>query len=207
MARMTSALGYSDRINHALAFAAKHHDQQVRRGTRSPYLTQPANVAIILTRYDCPEDVVVAGILYDIVEDFVRAGYPRELLDERVGVKFGDDVLTSLLAVVPRRTDDDGIELTLPERRDDVIDRLAKASHSACWVLAATLLHNAASLLTDLRRTVDPDAIWVRIGAGKDVTVDWYQRVNSRLREVGFVSPIVEELDTVVSQLQLAGVR
>ena len=26
--------GYSDRINHALAFAAKHHDQQVRRGTR-----------------------------------------------------------------------------------------------------------------------------------------------------------------------------
>ena len=33
--------GYSDRINHALAFAAKHHDQQVRKGTRLPYLTQP----------------------------------------------------------------------------------------------------------------------------------------------------------------------
>ena len=31
--------GYSDRINHALAFAAKHHDQQVRKGTRLPYLT------------------------------------------------------------------------------------------------------------------------------------------------------------------------
>ena len=34
--------GYSDRINHALAFAAKHHDRQVRKGTRLPYLTHPA---------------------------------------------------------------------------------------------------------------------------------------------------------------------
>ena len=31
--------GYSDPINHAFAFAAKHHDQQVRKGTRYPYLT------------------------------------------------------------------------------------------------------------------------------------------------------------------------
>ena len=27
--------GYSDRINHALAFAAKHHDRQVRKGNRA----------------------------------------------------------------------------------------------------------------------------------------------------------------------------
>ena len=53
--------GYSDRINHALAFAAKHHDQQVRKGTRLPYLTHPANVAIILTRYNCDETTVVAS--------------------------------------------------------------------------------------------------------------------------------------------------
>ena len=44
-----TAPGYSDRVNHALAFAAKHHDQQVRRGTRAPYATHPANVAIILS--------------------------------------------------------------------------------------------------------------------------------------------------------------
>ena len=59
---MSGLTGYSDRINHAFAFAAKHHDQQVRKGTRLPYLTHPANVAVILTRYGCREDVVVAGI-------------------------------------------------------------------------------------------------------------------------------------------------
>ena len=47
--------GYSDRVNHALAFAAKHHDQQVRKGTRAPYATNAANVAIILTRYQRDE--------------------------------------------------------------------------------------------------------------------------------------------------------
>ena len=55
--------GYSDRINHALAFAAKHHDQQVRKGTRLPYVTHPANVAVILTRYGQDDDTVIAGIL------------------------------------------------------------------------------------------------------------------------------------------------
>ena len=62
-----SVVGYSDRINHALAFAAKHHDQQVRKGTRLPYLTHPANVAIILTRYGRDESTIVAGILRSMI--------------------------------------------------------------------------------------------------------------------------------------------
>src|SRR5207302_8240545 len=61
--------GYSDRINHALAFAAKHLDQQVRKGTRLPYLTTPANVGMILCRYGRDDETVVAGILRDVVED------------------------------------------------------------------------------------------------------------------------------------------
>ena len=60
-------IGYSDRINHAFAFAAKHHDQQVRKGTRLPYLTHPANVAVILTRYGCDEEIVIAGVLHDVI--------------------------------------------------------------------------------------------------------------------------------------------
>lgn len=202
---MPSLPGYSDRINHALAFAAKHHDQQVRRGTRSPYLTQPANVAIILTRYDCSEDTVVTGILLDIVEDFVRAGHAKELLDERVGEKFGHEVLKALLAVIPRRSDDNGVELSSGERRDDVLARLAEASDEARWAFTATALHGASSLLADLRRTVDLDSVWVRIGTGKDATLQWYQRVHSRLRDVQFMAPIVDEFAAVVHELQLAG--
>src|SRR5919198_5905797 len=101
--------GYSDRINHALAFAAKHHDRQVRKGTRLPYLTHPANVAIILTRYQRDDDTVVAGILHDVVEDCVRENYSREMLEQRIADKFGVAVLDTLLAVTYRNQDDGGV--------------------------------------------------------------------------------------------------
>ena len=92
--------GYSDVINHALAFAAKHHDRQVRKGTALPYLTHPANVAIILTRYGRDDDAVIAGILHDVIEDCVREGWTQEMLVERIGEKFGANVLDAVLTVM-----------------------------------------------------------------------------------------------------------
>src|SRR5579884_3737017 len=135
--------GYSDRINHALAFAAKHHDQQVRKGTRLPYLTHPANVAIILTRYGRDDQTVVAGILHDVIEDCVREAYTKDMLEQRIGDKFGTEVLTIVLGVTHRRVDDDGVELSSEDKREDYLERLTTASESARWVCAADKLHNA----------------------------------------------------------------
>jgi (p)ppGpp synthase/HD superfamily hydrolase len=135
--------GYSDRINHALAFAAKHHDRQVRKGTRLPYLTHPANVAIILTRYARDEDTVIAGILHDVIEDCIRENYTRAMLEQRIGDKFGNDVLDAVLAVTERNIADDGTELSSEERKDDYLERLSMAGDSARWVCAADKLHNA----------------------------------------------------------------
>lgn len=197
-----SVIGYSDRINHALAFAAKHHDQQVRKGTRLPYLTHPANVAIILTRYACDEQTVVAGILHDVVEGCVNQAATAEMLRQRIGEKFGTDVLETVLAVASRRVDDDGVELSVDERRDDYIERLADASESARWVCAADKLHNARTLVSDLRRTIDPGTIWRRFSVGKDGTLLWYRRVYDRLSEVGFAGAIMAELDAAVTSLE-----
>ena len=128
--------GYSDVINHALAFAAKHHDRQVRKGTKLPYLTHPANVAIILSRYGRDNDTVVAGILHDVIEDCVRDGYTSEMFEQRIGDKFGAKVLETVLAVTYRRHDDDGVELSGDERRADYLERLAGANDEARWVCA-----------------------------------------------------------------------
>src|SRR3954463_13403246 len=97
-----SGAGYSDRINHALAFAAKHHDRQVHKGTALPYRTHAANVAIILTRYDRDDDTVLAGILQDVVADCVEDRYTSEMLDQRIGQKFGEDVLASIISITQR---------------------------------------------------------------------------------------------------------
>lgn len=194
--------GYSDRINHALAFAAKHHDQQVRKGTRLPYLTHPANVAIILTRYQRDDQTVVAGILHDVIEDCVREAYTREMLEQRIGDKFGVEVLDTVLAVTQRLLDDDGVELSYDERRADYLERLAAASDAARWVCAADALHNAATLLSDLRRTIDPDTVWGRFTHSRGETARWYRRILERLRAVGFEGEILRELEHVIVALE-----
>lgn len=199
---MTSQPGYSDAINHALAFAAKHHDRQVRKGTRLPYLTHPANVAVILTRYGCDEKTVVAGILHDVVEDCVQDGFTREILDQRIGDKFGTDVLETALAVTYRRLDDDGTELSSDDRKRDYLIRLGTASQTALWVCTADKIHNVNSILSDLRRTLEPNSVWSRFSSGQAGTVRWYRDVLSRLEEVGFDAPIVEELRAAVAALE-----
>lgn len=194
--------GYSDPINHAFAFAAKHHDQQVRKGTRYPYLTAAPNLAVILARYDQDDPTLVAGILHDVVEDCVRDGYTAEMLNRRVGDKFGEAVLSTVLAVIERRYDDEGIEFSHHERKDDLLDRLASADDRARWIAAADQLQSGGTLLADLRRTDFPEAVWSRFTSGREATIQWYRRVHDRLAEVGFRFPIMEELRDVVRSLE-----
>ena len=194
--------GYSDRINHALAFAAKHHDVQVRKGTRLPYFTQPANVAVILTRYDQDEATVVAGILHEVVEDCVRQHYTREMLEDRIAQKFGPEVLDTVLAVTKRRTDDDGVEMSKEEQNEDYLARLATADDRARWGLAADQVHNACTTVADLRRTEYPESVWARSASGREATIRWFRQVHDRLRAVGFNAPIMDELRAGVETLE-----
>ena len=198
-----SVTGYSDRINHALAFAAKHHAQQVWKGSsRVPYFTGPANVAIILTRYSQDDDTVVAAVLHDVVADCVRDGQTAEMLEQRIGEKFGAGSLAALLAISERKMDDDGVEMSMDERKADTLERLATADQRARWIVAAYTLHAGSSLLADLRRTAYPETVWGRYPTGRDEVASSYRRTLDRLTAVGFKAPIMEELATVVAALE-----
>lgn len=195
--------GYSDRINHALAFAAKHHAQQVWKGSsRVPYFTGPANVAIILTRYGQDDDTVVAAVLHDVVGDGIRDGQTKAMLEQRVGDKFGSDSLAALLAISDRKTDDDGVEMSIEERKADVLSRLGNADDRARWVVAAYTLHAGSSLLADVRRTAYPDTVWGRFANGRGEVATSYRRTLDRLEEVGFAAAIMRELASVVDALE-----
>jgi (p)ppGpp synthase/HD superfamily hydrolase len=194
--------GYSDRINHALAFAAKHYDQQVRRGTRAPFNTQPANIAIILTRYGQSDDCVVAGILHNVVSDYLRDGFARERIEERIGAKFGQMVVDTLLPITERRFDDDGVEMSHEERKSDLLARLSGAAETSLWICAADKLHACGSLLADLRRTEFRDAVWERQPGGREQTLRWHRAVAERLTEAGFTAPILTELRTTIEAME-----
>jgi (p)ppGpp synthase/HD superfamily hydrolase len=193
--------GYSDRINHALAFAAKHHDQQVRRGTRPPYSTQSANIALILTRYGCDEDTVAAGILLDVVEDYSRGTYQQDVLQDRIGEKFGARVLEIARMAAERHADDEGMDLNPDERREDQLARLSRATEEGRLLAAAEALHGAGTLLADLRRTVDAQAVWSRVPGGRERVLDSYRRLLDRLSTSGLRGGIADELRETVEAL------
>ena len=194
--------GYSDRINHAFAFAAKHHDKQVRKGTALPYLTHPANVALILTRYGQDEDTVLAGILHEVVGDCVREGHGAEDLTQRIGDKFGMRVLEIVISVTERKLDDDGVEMSWDERKADFLDRIQSASDAGRWVCAADRVHNGGSILADLKRTAFPESIWGRFNRGREGTIHSFRQVYDRLAAVGFAGEIMDELREVVEALE-----
>lgn len=194
--------GYSDRVNHALAFAAKHHYQQAWKGSRAPYGTSGPNTAIILTRYGQDDETVLCGILHAVVQDYVREGYTREMLEQRIAEKFGVDVLETLLSVTERRDDDDGVQMAPDERRADRLARLARADARARWVCAASAVHDGSALLADLRRTEYPEVVWSRFAAGREGTLLGYRQLANRLAEIGFDAPIRDELTRVVDALE-----
>ena len=194
--------GYSDRIHHALAFAAKHNDRQVHKGTRQPYRTHAANVAIILTRYDRDDDTIIAGILQDVVADCVEERFSSEMLEQRIGQKFGSHVLASIIAITLHRVDEDGVDFSHDERRGDLLQRLARADERARWVAAADALHAVGATLANLRRTIDADSVWSQLPLGRDGTTRWYRSLCDRLREIGFTAPIVDELSNAVDELR-----
>lgn len=196
-----SITGYSDRVNHALAFAAKHHDREVRKGARTPYFTAPANVALILTRYGCDEDAVIAGVLQHAVEDMLRDGLSAEGVRDRLADKFGTGAVDTVLGAARRRYDDDGVELSHDEQKADVLARLGTASEASRWACAAHEVHDASTLLADLRRTRFPDAVWGRFAEGRAGKARWYADVAARLSAVGFARPIVEELRAAAAAL------
>jgi hypothetical protein len=81
--------GYSDRINHALTFVAKHHAVGARGVTALPSAAAPANIAVILARHAADETTLVAGILHHLLE----AASTSDDLAPKIGAKFGPVVL------------------------------------------------------------------------------------------------------------------
>jgi hypothetical protein len=123
------------------------------------------------------------------------------MLEQRIGEKFGADVLDALLSVTQRAIDDDGVELSQSERRDDILDRLAAADDAGRWVCAASTLHSVGSLLADLGRTIDADTVWSRFPGGREAAVRWYRSVVEKLAAVGFDAPIMGELRAATDSL------
>ena len=188
-------MAYGEKFEDALTYAARLHRDQIRKGTEVPYVTHLLAVAAIVGENDGTEEQVVAALLHDAPED--RCGKGRL---EEIRARFGDEVAE----IVDGCTDT--YEDPKPEwqpRKEAYIAHVAKASPSVRLVSAADKLHNARSILADLRAL--GDELWERFTGGKEGTL-WYYRALVEAYDGADSNPVVEELDRVVREIEaLAG--
>lgn len=166
--------GYSDRIAHALAFAAKHGAPPLRRGESPAWPTQPAGIAIILARYGADEPTIVAGILCSVLNESSPAR--RHELSQKIQEKFGDQVMAVLRQVVEPRYDARGKERNWEAYKLDYLASLTLADGRALEVATAQEIHQCGTLLTDVRRLGTEYLTGYAPGGGQAVA-RWFQEM------------------------------
>lgn len=181
----------TERFQAALVYATQLHANQRRKGSDTPYIAHLLSVAALVLEDGGDEDQAIAALLHDAIED--QGGAPTR---EEIRRRFGDRVT----AIVDGCTDAD----TVPkppwrERKERYIAHLASAPPEVRRVSAADKLHNARAVLADYRRL--GEELWSRFRGGKEGTLWYYRAIVEAFRAVE-VTPLVAELDRVVSELE-----
>ena len=181
----------STRFEEALVFATRLHGEQIRKGTVIPYIAHLLGVTSIVLEHGGNEDEAIAALLHDAIEDQGGASTREEIRH-----RFGETVV----AIVNGCTDAEVIpKPPWKARKEAYIAHMAHASSSVRLVSAADKLHNARAILADYR--VLGDALWIRFNGGKAGTLWYYRSLVSAFRARG-TTPLVEELDRVVSEIE-----
>jgi (p)ppGpp synthase/HD superfamily hydrolase len=164
--------GYSDRINHAFAFAAKYYGAVAPAGAGMDYLAHPANVAIILARYGCEQVTVVAGILHHVLEEAAPGSRPA--LERKIADKFGPVALAIAKDALEPKYDARGKERSWQARKQEYLAQLAAAEPRALDICVADELHACGSTITALRR-LGVEYLRTLSRAGSAQTIWWYR--------------------------------
>ena len=181
----------SNRFSEALTYAAELHATQLRKGSGVPYIAHLLGTASIALEYGGNEDEAIAALLHDAIEDQGGAT-TREAIHRR----FGDTVT----AIVDGCTDSDATpKPPWQQRKQAYIDRISTASASVRLVSAADKLYNVRSILKDYRQL--GDLVWERFKGGKDGSLWYYRSLIEAFRQAE-LTPIVEELDRTVLELE-----
>ena len=174
-----------------MVYAAQLHAGQVRKGSGTPYIAHLLAVTSLVLEHDGDEDEAIGALLHDAAED---QGGEATLAEIRR--RFGPAVAE----IVEGCSD----TLATPKppwraRKEAFLTRLPHASSSARLVSTADKLHNARTILADLRMM--GDVVWDRFQGGKEGTL-WYHRSLVEILRGDGSNPLAEELDRVVSEIE-----
>lgn len=164
--------GFSDRVHHAFAFAAKHYAAAAPATAGADYFAHPANVAVILARYGVDQVTLMAGILHHVLEETPPSA--RAEMERKISAKFGPVVLAVARDAVEPRWSETGAPLAWQAAHDELLVHLAHADPRALDIIVADQLHTTGTTMTALRR-LGMEYLRERTRASSAQVIWWYR--------------------------------
>jgi len=168
----------------------------VRKGTDIPYIAHLLAVSAIVLENGGDEVEAVAALLHDVVEDGGGERALREI-DERFGAQ--------VAAIVEGCSDTTAaVKEDWMLRKERYLAHLESAASRVLLVSAADKLHNARSILSDLRE--HGDAVWTRFNRGGREQLWYYGSLRDAFLQ-RMPGALADELDRRVRDInRLVGV-
>jgi (p)ppGpp synthase/HD superfamily hydrolase len=181
----------TNRFEAALLFATRLHARQSRKGSRVPYISHLLGVTALVLEDGGDEDQAIAALLHDAVED--QGGLATL---EEIRSRFGEHVAD----IVEGCTD----AFSQPKppwkaRKETYLAHLKLAGPDVRRVSLADKLHNARTILVDLRRY--GERTWWRFNGGREGSLWYYHSLLEVYRELDD-SPMVAELASVIAEIE-----
>jgi (p)ppGpp synthase/HD superfamily hydrolase len=159
-----------ERFDQALVFAAELHREQRRKGTAIPYMSHLLGVTANVLEHGGSEDQAIAALLHDAVEDQQQRFGGAEALKSHIGQRFGAEVRRIVEGCTDAETEP---KPPWRERKQRYLAHLPAMDPAIALVSCCDKLHNARSILSDLRSV--GLAVYERFAGGRDGTL-WYYR-------------------------------
>ncbi|HEX4490068.1 MAG TPA: HD domain-containing protein [Acidimicrobiia bacterium] len=180
-----------DRFVAALALAVELHAHQARKANGVPYVSHLLAAAGLVLEHGGDEDTAIAALLHDGPED--QGG---EATLARIRAELGDRVADIVAAC------SDTFESPKPPwraRKEAFVARLPRAGSDVWLVALADKVHNARTLVADLR--ADGPATLDRFTGGRDGTLWYYRTLADRLTELA-PGPLATELAELATEME-----
>jgi (p)ppGpp synthase/HD superfamily hydrolase len=180
------------RFTEAVRWASHLHADQARKGTRIAYVSHLLAVASLVLEDGGTEEEAIAGVLHDAIEDC-------HVAEAEIRARFGAPVAELVVACSEDRRGTSDTQ-DWQERKQKYLTHLEHSDlgPGALRVSAADKLHNARSILTDLRE--HGPSMWARFNAPAEAQRRYYSEV-ARILRARHDSVLTRELGRVVGEL------
>lgn len=175
----------TQRIYDAINMVAILHNGQYRKDKKTPFITHPFFVGMVLSHYTDDEDIVIAGLFHDVLEDV-----PGQTRDH-IARDFGDRVADIVVGVTHNA------EVDWKTSRTDYLNMLRSGSQESLMVACADKIHNITANIEGVRR--EGEQFWSYFSAPKQ-EYKWFYESALSIAHERLENPIVDDLSRVVQR-------